>query len=249
MAPPPEPAPTTATPLAEPSASPAPGGAVATAAPVAPAAASSAPPPAAPATAELSGESKGEASFYSTDGKGSCSLNPPPNRMILAASKDVYQSAQACGACLEVSGGAGKMVVQVMDLCFTCPPGHLVLSKPAFEATVGKNDGKGPITWRTVPCEVPGKVAVRIKESSSRSWTAVQIRDSKLPLQLVEMKREGESDWVKLTRSADNYWAMAKGAGDDGFRVRITASNGQQIEEAVARGWKDGKVYPGASQF
>jgi hypothetical protein len=77
----------------------------------------------------------------------------------------------------------------------------------------------------------------------------VQIRDSKLPLKAVSMQREGENDWVELKRSPDNYWAAAKGAGDGGFRLRITAANGQQIEESVARGWKGGKVYPGSNQL
>ena len=195
------------------------------------------------------GAGKGTASFYTTDGKGSCALNPPKNRYVLAASKNIYQGLQACGACLEIKGSEGSAVVQVMDLCFTCPENSVVINKPAFEATVGKQGGTGDITWKTVPCPVEGKVSVRVKESSDRSWTAVQIRDSKIPLKAVSLQREGEGDWVELKRSPDNYWAAAKGAGDGGFKLRIEAVSGQQIEETVAKGWKGGKVYPGANQF
>jgi expansin (peptidoglycan-binding protein) len=224
---------------------------------LAPPAASSAPaslPPSAPqepAASELPtfGAGKGTASFYNTDGKGGCALNPPTNRYILSASKNIFQNVQACGACLEIKGEAGTAVVQVMDLCFGCAENSLVINKPAFEAIVGKQSGTGDVSWKTVSCPVEGKVSVRVKESSDRSWTAVQIRDSKLPLKAVSMQREGENDWVELKRSPDNYWAAARGAGDGGFRLRITAANGQQIEESVARGWKGGKVYPGSNQF
>jgi expansin len=216
---------------------------------VAPAPAASAPAASPPEGLPAFGAGKGTASFSNPNNKGSCSLNPPSNRNTLSASRNIYQSIQACGACLEITGGAGTAVVQVMDLCFSCPDNSVVISKPAFEATVGKQSGTGDISWKTVPCPVETKVTVRIKESSTRHWTAVQIRDSKLPLKSVSLQRDGESDWVTLERSADNYWAAAKGAGEGGFKLRIVAASGQQIEESVAKGWKDGKVYPGVNQF
>jgi expansin (peptidoglycan-binding protein) len=216
-------------------------------APIAVASASAAPP--APATA-LAGEGKGEATFYTTDNKGACSLNPPINKLILAASRDVYQNADACGTCLEVTGGAGTAIVQVMDICFSCPPGNLVISKPGFEAIVGKQSGKGPVSWKPVACPVEGKVAIRVKEGSTRDWTAVQIRDSKFAIKSVKIQRDGDSEWKDLARANDNYWSATKaGAGDGGFKLQITAVTGQTIEETVAKGWKGGKVYPGAGQF
>lgn len=216
-------------------------------APVAVASASAAP---APAHAELSGEGKGEATFYTTDNKGACSLNPPGNKLILAASRDVYQNASACGTCLEVTGGAGSAIVQVMDVCFSCPPGNLVISKPGFEAIVGKQSGKGAVSWKPVACPVSGKVAIRIKEGSTRDWTAVQIRDSKFAIKTVKIQRDGDSDWKELARANDNYWSATKaGGGDGGFKLQITAATGQTIEESIAKGWKGGTVYPGANQY
>jgi expansin (peptidoglycan-binding protein) len=216
-------------------------------APIAVASAAAAPP--APATA-LAGEGKGEATFYTTDNKGACSLNPPINKLILAASRDVYQNADACGTCLEVTGGAGTAIVQVMDICFSCPPGNLVISKPGFEAIVGKQSGKGPVSWKPVACPVEGKVAIRVKEGSTRDWTAVQIRDSKFAIKSVKIQRDGDSEWKDLARANDNYWSATKaGAGDGGFKLQITSVTGQTIEETVAKGWKGGKVYPGAGQF
>lgn len=217
-------------------------------APAAPVAVASAAP--APTHAELSGEGKGEATFYTTDNKGACSLNPPGNKLILAASRDVYQNASACGTCLEVTGGAGSAIVQVMDVCFSCPPGNLVISKPGFEAIVGKQSGKGAVSWKPVACPVGGKVAIRIKEGSTRDWTAVQIRDSKFAIKSVKLQRDGDSDWKELARANDNYWSATKaGGGDGGFKLQLTAATGQTIEESIAKGWKGGTVYPGANQY
>ena len=216
-------------------------------APIAVASASAAP---APAPAALTGEGKGEATFYTTDNKGACSLNPPMNKLILAASRDVYQNADSCGTCLEVTGGAGTAIVQVMDICFSCPPGNLVISKPGFEAIVGKQSGKGPVSWKPVACPVEGKIGIRVKEGSTRDWTAVQIRDSKFSIKSVKIQRDGDSEWKDLARANDNYWSATKaGAGDGGFKLQITSATGQTIEETVPKGWKGGKVYPGAGQF
>ena len=220
-----------------------------TAAPVASATASAAVVAAPPTSAPLSGEGKGEASYYTAD-RSSCSLPPPPNKdFILSAAKDIYQKAQACGACLEISGAAGKAVVQVADFCYSCPPGNLVLNKPAYDAIVGKTSGTGPVSWKMVPCAYAGNVSIHIKKSSSKDWTAVQIRESKIAIKSVEMQRAGQDNWVETKRSDDNYWAAAKGAGLGGFKLRITAINGQQIEENIDKGWTDAKTYPGAHQF
>jgi expansin (peptidoglycan-binding protein) len=221
-------------------------------APAAPVASASAPAPAASAptaVAALSGEGKGEASYYTAD-RSSCSLPPPPDKdFILSASKDIYQNAQACGTCLEITGAAGTKIVQVMDYCYSCAPGHVVLNQPAYDAIVGKTSGTGPISWKNVLCPVTGNVAIRIKESSTKDWTAVQIRHSKMAIKSVELKRDGQDNWVETKQSPDNYWAAAKGAGLIGFKLRITGVTGQQIEETIEKGWKDGKTYPGAHQF
>jgi expansin (peptidoglycan-binding protein) len=162
---------------------------------------------AAAAPVALGPEGKGEASFYNTDGKGACSLNPPMNKHILSASKDIYQNADSCGTCLEIKGSAGTAIVQVMDICFTCPPGHVVISKPGFEATVGKDGGTGPISYKPVACPVGGKISIRVKEGATRDWTAVQIRDSAYAIRGVKLQKDGDTEWKTLTRSGDNYWS------------------------------------------
>lgn len=230
------------------SAAPAPSAAPAMATSAAPIPATSASAAAAPVA--LGPEGKGEASFYNTDGKGACSLNPPMNKHILSASKDIYQNADSCGTCLEIKGSAGTAIVQVMDICFTCPPGHVVISKPGFEATVGKDGGTGPISYKPVACPVGGKISIRVKEGATRDWTAVQIRDSAYAIRGVKLQKDGDTEWKTLTRSGDNYWSAPKaGAGDGGFKLQITAANGATIEETVAGKWKGGTVYPGANQF
>lgn len=224
--------------------------AIATAPPASAASASPSEPGSAPPFEGASG--KGEASFYTTNGKGACSLNPPGNKLILSAAKDVYQNGDACGTCLEVSGAAGTAIVQVMDICFTCPPGHVVISKPGFEAIVGKDGGTGPVSWKTVACPVGEKVpvSIRVKEGSTRDWTAVQIRDSRYSIRAVKLQKDGDSEWRSLSRAGDNYWSAPKtGGGDGGFKLQITAINGQTIEESVPARWKGGTVYPGAHQL
>jgi expansin (peptidoglycan-binding protein) len=233
--------------------------AVATAAPAPPPAAETAtavaapapPPPAetakpaeaAPAAAKTT---SGEAVFYDPNGRGSCALAFARTDAVLSAPPGVYQKLEGCGACLEITGSTGTAVVEVVDLCPSCPDNNLVISKGAFEKIAGKASGRAQVSWKQVPCAVQGPLSFRFKETSSQYWTAIQIRNHRLPIKGVAFKKG--ADWVPMDRSNDNYFAAAKGVGTGPVTLRITAGDGQQIEETI-KTWKDGQTYPGAAQF
>jgi expansin (peptidoglycan-binding protein) len=165
---------------------------------------------------------------------------------VISAPPGIYSKIEGCGMCLEVKGPEGTEVVRVVDQCHTCADNLLVINKPAFEKIAGRAVGRTPVSWRMVPCAVTGNLAFRFKESSSQYWTAIQIRNHKLPIKKVEFKRDGQ--WAEMTRSNDNYFAAAKGVGTGPVTLRITATDGQVVEETI-QSWKDGKTYDGAAQF
>jgi hypothetical protein len=201
-----------------------------------------------PADVKAAAVSSGDAVYYDANGRGSCALAFGHDAAVISAPPNVYQHIQSCGACLEVTGPKGSAVVQVVDLCSTCGDNHLVINKPAFEQIAGKAVGKADITFKEVPCGVTGNLSVRIKESSSQYWTALQIRNHREPIKSVELKRG--SDWVAMTRSNDNFFVAEKGTGTLGaFTIRITSRDGQVIEETLPNKWKDGQTYPLTAQL
>lgn len=165
---------------------------------------------------------------------------------MLSAPPNVYWNMERCGACLEVTGPKSTEIVQVVDLCPSCPDNQLVINKPAFERIAGRDLGRASITWREVPCAVDGNIAVRFKETSSQYWTALQIRDHRRGIRSVAFKRG--QDWIGMLRSSDNYFVAAKGVGKGPLTLRITATDGQQLEDTL-QSWKDGKTYTTSVQI
>ncbi len=146
-----------------------------------------------------------------------------------------------------MSGPLGSVTVRIVDLCPGCEQGHLDLSMEAFAQIADVAAGRVPITWQVVPCAVAGNVEHRYKEGSSQYWTAIQVRNHRLPVSALEVQLGGARQPVM--RSDYNYFVDAAGVGTSGsFAVRVTASDGQQLVDTLPP-VQPALVAAGAAQF
>lgn len=201
---------------------------------------------------------KGVATFYDADGTGNCSFDRSPGDLLVVAPNKQrhYAGSALCGACLKVTGTKGEVVVRVTDSCPVDTPDNdcgdtgadLDLSKEAFARIDDPNKGIVDVTFEVVSCPVSGPMKYKFKSGSSEFWTAIQVRDHKLPVAKVEYQRDGA--FVAMTREDDNFFVETKGVGKvpGGLKLRITASTGAVVEETLAR-VEDDKVVTGAAQF
>ncbi len=90
----------------------------------------------------------GEATYYGADGSGNCSFDAGPDVMVAAMNDTDYANAGACGACVEVTGPDGTIVVRIVDRCPECPVGNIDLGEAAFPKIAAKELGRVPISWR-----------------------------------------------------------------------------------------------------
>lgn len=189
----------------------------------------------------------GIATWYGATGAGACSFDPTGDLNVTAMNAAQYAGSAACGQCIEVKGPSGTVTVRVVDLCPECGAGHLDLSREAFAQIADPARGRVDIQWTPVTCPVAGNVAYRFKEGSSRWWTAIQVRNHRLPIAALAYRTGGA--WIDVTREDYNYFVVAGGVGTDGpFDVRITASDGQQLEDTLP-GVQEGQVFSGSGQF
>lgn len=215
--------------------------------PVPPGADGSAPPPPAPPLGE---PQTGEATYYDANGSGNCSFDPSPQDLMVAALNTTdYAGSQACGACLSVAGPNGTVVVRVVDRCPGCKKGDVDLSESAFAKIAPLSRGRVPITWRTVACNVQGPVAYRIKEGSSKFYTAIQVRNHKVPVEKLEYQRAGA--YVDVPRLSYNFFVADKGVGDQpsGLKIRVTAVNGAVLEDTLPGTITPATTVQGKAQF
>ncbi|WP_199728782.1 expansin EXLX1 family cellulose-binding protein [Corallococcus sp. CA053C] len=192
-------------------------------------------------------EQKGIATYYDAKGDGNCSFDRGGDLMVAAMSPDHYDDSAACGACVDIVGPKGTVRVRIVDSCPDCEKDHLDLSREAFAKVAEMKDGRVDITWTPVSCDVAGPVQYRFKEDSNPWWTAIQVRNHRLPIQKLEWKRGG-GDWKALKRESYNYFVTGDGVGEGSFQVRVTASDGQQLTDTLAQ-VLDGKTVDGAEQF
>ncbi|MDB4945145.1 MAG: extracellular endoglucanase precursor [Labilithrix sp.] len=191
---------------------------------------------------------EGIATFYDATGDGSCSFGTSSDLDVAAFDFPDFAKSASCGTCYSVSGPKGAVTVRIVDSCPGCADHHLDLSASAFAKIADPDDGRVAITYQAVACKVRGPMKYQYKDGSHQYWTAIQIRNHKLPVAKLEAKKGGA--WEELARSDYNYFIDAKGIKDDPIALRITAADGQVVEDSIP-GAKDngGRELTGTVQF
>jgi expansin (peptidoglycan-binding protein) len=191
---------------------------------------------------------QGVATYYDATGAGNCSFDPSPSDLDVAAMDDPeWQGSSVCGACATVMGPKGNVTVRIVDRCPECEKGHLDLSKQAFAKIADLSAGRVPITWSIVSCNVSGNVAYQFKQGSSQYWTAIQVRNHKVPIRSLAWNKNG-TNWVDVNRESYNYFVEPNGMGTRAIKIRITSRDNQTLEDTLP-GVMENQVFQGAAQF
>jgi expansin len=196
----------------------------------------------------FSPQQSGEGTFYGATGEGTCGYPASPGNLDVAAlNTSQWDTARYCGMCVQVNGPKGAITVRVVDSCPTCKKGDLDLSESAFTKLADRSVGRIPITWKAVPCATSGAVRYVIKEGSSKYWTAIQVRNQRLPVDSLEI--ETSTGMVKAERQSWNYFVLPKGNGKDGaFKVKVTSTTGAVLQDTLPSP-DGGKNYSGTANF
>jgi len=195
----------------------------------------------------------GIATFYDADGSGNCSFDKASNLDVAALSMPEYDKSASCGACLRVKGPKGEVTVRVVDSCPPCAKSNvnLDLSASAFAKIAEPKDGRVPIEYQLVSCNATGGLAYHFKDGSSKYWTAIQVRNHKVPIARLEYKKG--ANWIAMERADYNYFLETKGVGDqpNGLTVRLQSKDGQVIEETLpgTAAIPSNKTVQGTKQF
>ena len=193
---------------------------------------------------------EGIATYYDANGSGNCGFPATPNDLDVAAfDANSYAASAACGACVKVKGPDGEVTVRIVDSSPGCDANHLDLSESAFAKIAAPSRGRVPVSFQTVACSVSGNMSFHFKDGSSKWWTAIQIRNHRLPVAKVEYQRDGA--FVEMKRQDYNFFVEASGVGDqpNGLVLRVTAADGQVVEEKLAGDIPSNATVTGTKNF
>jgi expansin (peptidoglycan-binding protein) len=178
-------------------------------------------------------EHSGEATYYAADGSGNCSFPASPGDLMVAALNTAdYEGSEACGACAEVDGPDGSVVVRIVDRCPGCETGDIDLSEQAFAAIAPIKTGRIPVSWRFVPCDVTGPLRYHFKEGSNAFWVGIQVRNHRHGIARLE-GRQADGTWAALGRENYNYFVDASGMGAGPLALRVTDVHGFIVEDSA----------------
>ncbi|HEY4103226.1 MAG TPA: expansin EXLX1 family cellulose-binding protein [Polyangiaceae bacterium] len=176
----------------------------------------------------------GVATFYTTaDGTGACLYDKTSDPNIAALNISDWDASAWCGACVDITGPSGNVErVRIVDECPDCMAGQLDLHPDAFAKLAPTSEGRIPITWTFVACDVTGPVAYKYKDGSNPYWTAVQVENSRYPISKLESSTDGTT-FTGATREDYNYFLNDKGFGTGMVQVRITAESGEMLTDTL----------------
>lgn len=138
--------------------------------------------------------------------------------------------AALAGAYLEVTGEKGTTVVYVTDLYPEGAPGALDLCPTSFGKIDEMEKGKIDIKWHIVAAPVTGNVSYRIKEGSTTSWLAVQVRNHRYPV--LKMECFTNNTWVDMKKMPWNHF-LIENIDSTSPQIRITDIRGYVLTDTI----------------
>jgi len=159
---------------------------------------------------------RGHAVFYNPGlAAGSCGLGPfPAGGRYASLPSRSYASGRACGSYLDVSGPAGTVRAEVVDVCPDCAAGTVDLSRAAFARIADPRTGTVAVSYQpAVDPPLPGPLELRIAAAGRPGTLAVQVINHGNRLSSVAASGPG-GRWQRLVPGADGYWTGSLDAGD-----------------------------------
>jgi len=159
-----------------------------------------------------------------------------------------FLASKTCGMCISVTGNGtgsganpitGTSMVFVNNECPSCNSAGLDFGL--------SGDGVWDIVWKAVPCPVTSNIQYVIKTGSSAYWFALQARNTKYPVYLLDVQVAGS--WVNMPRLNYNYFVQSFSGLTFPLTIRLTSVFGQVITDQIASLAQINVPFNGAVQF
>jgi expansin (peptidoglycan-binding protein) len=181
------------------------------------------------------GSKRGEATFYGGNTAGGmCSFTGytiPSSIYGTALSDANWDSANACGQCVSVTGpdGKTKVTAMVVDQCPGCGSNHLDLYPDAFAKLADPSKGIINVSWDYVPCGISSPIKLKNKSGTSKFWFSMQVMNANVGVTKLEVSTDNGATWKATTRKPYNFFENPAGFGSESVDVRVTGVNGKMV--------------------
>jgi expansin (peptidoglycan-binding protein) len=201
----------------------------------------------------------GPVDFAETDWHNACapsggyvaSLRDPTGlsgEYLAGVSNQFADGGGVCDACILIKTGTGRQIVaRVVTYGDTNEPGDIDVSPSVYEKL---NSGEYPraMSWQFAKCPDTGTLRYEFQTGANVWWTSLWVRNPKVPLTKVEVKSTNHKTYVALARASDGTFTDASGFGEGSFTFRLTALDGQTLEDTLPS-FTPGQIVVSPKQF
>ncbi len=164
-----------------------------------------------------------------------------------------WNDSGVCGACVEITNGGNKLVVQITDECPDVAPNtqwcfkgshHIDLNDAANGAL---NASSNPaVTWKYVPCTPTGNIKYYFDKGTKQYYLAVTPMNARNVVSKVDVQVMGK--WTAMPHSTYNTYELSGvDYGTGALNFRVTDIYNHVITEMVTPAAD--KVVDGTKQF
>ncbi len=163
-----------------------------------------------------------------------------------------WNAAAVCGACVEITNGGSKVVVEIVDQCpykgneqWCFQGSHHIDLNPSAAGALGASNSNPAVTWKFVSCTPPAKIKYYIDSASKTDYLAVSPMDIKNPVAKMEVKKG--TAFAAMARNNSNMFEGTGGPFSGSVTLRLTDIYNHVITDTIMM--SPGKTVDGTAQF
>jgi expansin len=139
---------------------------------------------------------------------------------------------QLCDVCAELTANGQTLIAHVVTYGDETGVDDIDVSVQVHSALGGATSSK--LTWRFVTCPTTHPIYYTFdgREWSNTWYFRVWIRNARVPVAKVEYQLAGKS-WAAMNWQDDGAWEIDSKDFSAGFSLRVTAIDGQTVEDAI----------------
>ncbi len=166
---------------------------------------------------------------------------------LAGLASEVAGAGATCDACILIEAANGRSIVaRVVTYGAETGPNDIDVSRSVEDALA---EGYPPdMTWRLARCPDTGPLWYEFKSGSNPGWTALWVRNPRVPVSKGEVQIGGQGGFATLRRETDGSLVADAGFGAGAFTLRVTAVDGQVITQAFPS-FTAGQVVGSEQQF
>ena len=156
-------------------------------------------------------------------------------------------SGELCDACIRVDADNGNSAILRVVTYGQTTPNSIDVSPEAY-ALLDEGEYPRAMSWQLTKCPDTGRLRYQFQTGAHEWWSSLWIRNPRIAVAKVEVVSANHAEWFELTRAGDGTFTDAGGFGAGEFTLRVTAIDGQTVEDSFAS-FPTGAVIESSSQF